>query len=144
MYPTVLNAHSGWAYIALLALVIAVVNALIGLSAKRAATQNDRRFSLFALIGAHIQFVLGLILYFVSPNGLDKIRNLGMANMSSLDRLLALEHPLINLIAVTLITIGWSKFKRASDDRKLKPVAIFYGISLVLLLSRLPWQTWFD
>ncbi|HRN99364.1 MAG TPA: hypothetical protein PLA69_08665, partial [Flavobacterium sp.] len=63
MYKFFLEAHSGWAYIALIALVIAVVNALIGLSQKRVFTANDRRIALFGLIGAHVQFALGMVLY---------------------------------------------------------------------------------
>lgn len=143
MYSTVLTIHCVWAYATLLTLIIAVANAFIGLSSNRVATQNDRRLSLFALIAAHLQFVFGLVLYFVSPNGIQKIQALGMGGMSAMDRLLALEHPLINLIGVVLITIGWSKYKKAAEDKKLKPIAIFYGIGLVLFLSRLPWQNWF-
>src|SRR5690606_29081431 len=111
MYDFILKAHSGWAYVALIVLVIAVVNALIGLSAKNPFTAKDKRISMFALIGAHVQFVFGLLFYFVSPNGLAKIKAVGMSGMSSIDRLLALEHPLVNLIAIILITVGWSKHK---------------------------------
>jgi hypothetical protein len=142
MYSFILNAHSGWAYIALIALVIAIANAFIGLSQKRVFGANDRRLALFGLIGAHVQFALGLVLYFVSPNGLDKIRALGMGGMNSFDRLLALEHPLINLIAIILITIGWSKHKRS--ETKFRSIAIFYALGLLLLLSRIPWSTWFS
>lgn len=144
MYNFVLKAHSGWAYIALIVLLIAVINALIGFSAKNPFTPKDRRISMFALIGAHVQFVFGLILYFVSPNGLAKIKAVGMGGMSAMDRLLALEHPLINLIAIILITIGWSKHKRAADGSKFKSIAIFYTLGLILLLSRIPWSLWFS
>ena len=143
MYDFILKAHSGWAYIALIMLVIAVVNALIGLSAKNPFTVKDKRISMFALLSAHIQFVFGIILYFVSPNGLQKIQALGMSGMSSIDRLLAVEHPVVNLIAITLITIGWSKHKRAADEKKFKSITIFYSIGLLLLLSRIPWSLWF-
>lgn len=142
MYEFILKAHSGWAYIALILLVIAVVNAFIGISAKNPFTPKDRRISMFALIAAHIQFVFGLALYFTSPNGLDKIKAVGMSGMSAMDRLLALEHPLVNLIAIVLITVGWSKHKRVADALKFKQIAVFYVLGLVLLLSRIPWQLW--
>ncbi len=141
MYKMILAAHSGWAYIALLVVVIATVNALIGASSKKPFGDNDRRLALFALIATHIQFVIGLLLYFTSPNGLDKINAVGMGGMSAMDRLLALEHPLVNIIAVILITVGWSKHKKA--DNKFKPFAIFYTIAALLVLSRIPWQNWF-
>ena len=141
MYKMVLAAHSGWAYVALLVVIIATVSALIGFSTKKTFGDNDRRLALFALIAVHIQFVIGLLLYFTSPNGLEKITTVGMAGMSAMDRLLALEHPLVNVIAVVLITVGWSKHKRT--DNKFKPFAIFYTIAALLLLSRIPWQNWF-
>lgn len=143
MYNFVLKAHSGWAYIALIVLVIAVINALIGLSAKNPFTPKDRRISMFALIGAHVQFVFGLILYFVSPKGFQMLQA-GISNLTSEQRLLALEHPLINLIAIILITIGWSKHKRAGDESKFRSIAVFYTLGLVFLLSRIPWSLWFS
>ena len=135
--------HSAWAYLALLMLVIAVINAVIGLLSKKEFTSKDRKIALFALIAIHIQFLVGIILYFVSPNGLQMIKAVGMGGLTTESRLLALEHPLINIIAITLITIGWSKHKRLSNsESKFKTFAIFYGLGLVLILSRIPWKIW--
>ena len=141
-YKIILEAHSGIAYVALITIAIAVINSFIGISAKNEFKPKDRRIALFALIATHIQFVFGLILYFVSPNGLAKIKALGMGGMQTYDRLLALEHPLVNLIAIVLITIGWSSHKKADETKKFKKIAIFYALGLILLLSRIPWQTW--
>jgi hypothetical protein len=142
MYKFILNLHSGWAYIALFAVLIAFINAYAGFATKRVFSARDKRISLFGLVAVHLQFVFGLALYFVSPNGMDKIQKVGMGGMSAVDRLLALEHPLINLIAITLITIGWSRHKRAAEGSKFKGIAILYGLGLLLLLSRIPWQNW--
>ena len=143
MYKFILQMHSGWAYVALILLIIAIINAFIGLSSKNPFTLKDRRISLFALVGAHLQVAFGILLYFVSPNGFDKIQTVGMAGMSAMDRLLALEHPVINLIAIILITVGWSRHKRAADEKKFKAIAIYYTAALVLLLIRIPWENWF-
>lgn len=143
MYNFIQKFHSGWAYLALLILVIAVVNSLIGLSAKKEFTLKDRKIALFALIAIHIQFLVGIILYFVSPNGLQMIKAVGMGGFTTESRLLALEHPLINIIAITLITIGWSKHKKLlTGESKFKTFSIFYGLGLVLILSRIPWKIW--
>ena len=141
-YKIILEAHSGIAYVALLTIAIAVINSIIGISAKNEFKPKDRRIALFALIATHIQFVFRLILYFVSPNGLAKIKAVGMGGMQAYDRLLALEHPLVNLIAIVLITVGWSSHKRADENKKFKKIAVFYALGLILLLSRIPWQTW--
>ncbi|MFV8331655.1 hypothetical protein ACNQGO_07170 [Flavobacterium sp. ZT3P35] len=143
MYNFIQKFHSGWAYLALLILVIAVVNSLIGMSSKKEFTLKDRKIALFALIAIHIQFLVGIILYFVSPNGLQMIKAVGMGGLTTESRLLALEHPLINIIAITLITIGWSKHKKLlTSESKFKTFSIFYGLGLVLILSRIPWKIW--
>ncbi|PKB16889.1 hypothetical protein [Flavobacterium sp. 5] len=139
MYTILQKAHSGWAYIALLVLVISVINAILGMSSKKEFTAKDRKIALFGLIGTHVQLLFGLILYFVSPLGLASF---GQMSDKAL-RLTSLEHPLINVIAITLITIGWSKHKRATtSESKFKGFAIFYGLGLVLILSRIPWSLW--
>jgi hypothetical protein len=139
MYTILQKAHSGWAYIALLVLVIAVINATIGLTSKKEFTAKDRKIALFGLIGTHVQLLFGLILYFVSPLGLS---SLGQMSDKAL-RLTSLEHPLINIIAITLITIGWSKHKKlTTSESKFKTFAIFYGLGLLLILSRIPWSMW--
>ena len=140
MYTILQKAHSGWAYIALLVLVIAVVNTIIGMSSKKEFTAKDRKIALFGLIGIHVQLLIGLILYFVSPLGLASFGQ--MADKAL--RLTSLEHPLINIIAIALITIGWSKHKKlTTSESKFKTFSIFYGLGLVLILSRIPWSLWF-
>ena len=141
-----LNVHSYLAYVVLAILIIAVVNALIGLAGNRMFTLEwDFRISLFALIFSHIQLLIGLILYFVSPSGLNAIRQFGMGGLTPLARLLALEHPLTNILAVVLITIGWSRHKKFMEGKKkFKAIALLYGLGLLLLLSRIPWGLWFN
>jgi hypothetical protein len=140
MYTILQKFHSGWAYVALLVLVIAVINAIIGMSSKKEFTAKDRKIALFGLIGIHVQLLIGLILYFVSPLGLASF---GQMSDKAL-RLTSLEHPLINIIAITLITIGWSKHKRATtSEAKFKGFTLFYGLGLVLILSKIPWSLWF-
>ena len=144
MYTALQTAHSVFAYIVLAVLFFAAVNAISGLISKRFFTAKDLRLSLFAMILSHMQLLIGLVLYFVSDKGLkafqitDAIKNSGL-------RLTMLEHPLTNIIALFLITIGWSKHKKEeSHNGKYKKIAVFYTIGLVLILSRLPWASWFN
>lgn len=144
MYEFIQKFHSGWAYIALLLLVVAVVNSFIGMASKKEFTAKDRKIAILGLIGTHTQLLIGLILFFVSPNGLNMIRAFGMGGLTTESRLLAVEHPLINIIAITLITIGWSKHKKlTTSESKFKTFSIFYGLGLLLILSRIPWSKWF-
>lgn len=141
MYNTILSVHSYLAYAALGLLFIATINAIFGLTSKGLFKSKDRSISLFALIVCHMQLLAGLILYFVSPLGLESFGQMKEAAL----RLTSLEHPLINIIASALITIGWSKHKKEeSNNGKFKKIAIFYTLGLLLILSRLPWANWLN
>jgi hypothetical protein len=60
-------------------------------------------------------------------------------------RLALVEHPLTMIIGVALITIGFSRSKRAETDKaKNRNILIFFLIGLVLMLSRIPYQAWFN
>ncbi|WP_430905968.1 hypothetical protein [Maribacter sp. 2-571] len=146
MYETIQSVHSYLAYIVLALLFLAVANALTGWFGNRVFNlSKDFRLSLFALILSHIQLVVGLILFFSSPNGLKAIQTLGMGGLNAPSRLLAVEHPFINIIAIVLITIGWSRHKKFMEgEKKFKSIAIFYGLGLLCILSRIPWGQWFN
>lgn len=140
----VLDLHSYWAFAVLVFLVLAILNSFIGLSSKRAFLPKDRQIAMLALIFTHVQFLIGLVLLFVSAK-MDAAKQLGMGGVMKNPELrkLLVEHPAINLIAIILITVGWSTHKRAEDSTvKFKKIAIFYAIGLVLLLSRIPWDQW--
>lgn len=144
MYQVVKSLHSYWAYLVLLVLIVATFNAIIKTFADKEYVANDFRKSLFTLIVSHIQLLIGLVLYFVSPR-LQLFSELGMGEVmkDSVNRLYLVEHPFINIIAVALITIGYSKHKKKLTSKlKLKTIAIFYSIALILFLSRIPWNVW--
>ena len=144
MNQALLNVHSYLAYAALALLVLASINAILGLTSKKLFTDKDLRISLFTMIICHIQLLVGLIVYFVSEKGFKAFAIEGAMKNSEL-RLTMLEHPLINIIALALITIGWSKHKKEeSNNGKFKKIAVLYSIGLVLILSRLPWASWFN
>jgi hypothetical protein len=137
-YELLQKLHSWWAYLALILLFLAVINAVLGYAGKKLFQPKDLRISLFALIFTHIQLVLGLILYIVSPYGLD---SLGQMKDPAI-RLTSMEHPLINIVALALITIGWSKHKKVDNSLKFQKIMIFYGLGLLLILIRIPWSSW--
>lgn len=144
MYDVVLNLHSYWAYLVLIVLIITVVNALIKMFGDKEYGAKDFRLALFTLIVSHIQLLIGLVLYFVSPR-LQAFNELGMGGVmkDAVNRLYLVEHPFMNIIAIALITIGYSKHKKKLTSKgKIKPIAIFYTIALLFFLSRIPWNTW--
>ncbi len=137
------NIHSYWSYIVLGVLVIAILNAFIGRFSDKPFTIKDLRISLFALIVTHIQLLIGLTLYFVSPRFSAWQEGMGAIMGDSTLRLYLIEHPVTNILAVVLITMGWSMHKRQTKSRKrFMRIGLFYLMGLVLLLSRFPWSEW--
>ena len=143
MYIYLKTVHSYWAFFVLFILVAAIVNAFIGRYMGKEFSTKDLRISLFGLIFSHIQLLIGLILYFVSP-WFDQWAAIGMGVMKDAQaRLYLVEHPITNILAIVLITIGWSMHKRQSESsKKFLRIILFYSLGLLLLLSGIPWSTW--
>ncbi|AEH00654.1 hypothetical protein [Lacinutrix sp. 5H-3-7-4] len=143
MLSTVKFLHSYWAYLVFVMMIIATANALIKHFGKKEYEAKDFRIALFTLIVSHIQLLIGIVLWFVSDYfGENTVKEV-MGNSAL--RSNAVEHPLTMLIAVALITIGYSKHKKKlTSAGKLKPLAIFYTIALILVIIKLPWQQWFS
>jgi uncharacterized membrane protein YkvI len=143
MYTGLQHLHSGLAYLVLLALIVCIIYTMVGALSGKIFSEKDRKIALIALILTHVQFLIALILYFVSPLGFSNLSGETMGNSTA--RLYALEHPLINLIAVALITIGYSRAKKLSESKsRFRSLYLFFGIGFILILSRIPWAAWLN
>jgi predicted acyltransferase len=128
--------------LALGALVLVILWALVGTLSGREFQERDRKIALIAFILCHLQLLVGLILYFVSPIGYSLLSGVG-AMSDAAARLTALEHPLINIVAIVLITIGYSRAKKLESAKaKFRSIYMLYAVGLVLILSRIPWTNW--
>jgi hypothetical protein len=142
MYTGLQHTHSGLAYLALLALVLVIIWALVGALSGRDFQEKDRKIALIAFILCHIQLLVGLILYFVSPLGFSLLAG-GGAMADATARLTALEHPLINILAIVLVSVGFIRAKKLeSSTAKFRSIYMLYAVGLVLILSRIPWANW--
>ena len=134
--------HSYWAYLVFLMMVIATANALIKFFGKKEYSAKDFRIALFTLIVSHIQLLIGIVLWFTQ----DYFGEASMKDVMSNSALRsnAVEHPIAMILAVVFITMGYSKHKKKlTSAAKLKPLAIFYTLALILVLAKIPWSTWF-
>jgi len=112
MYNFLLMAHSGWRYLALLALVIAVVKYLMGWLGNGGWGKLDRQIGLIASIVVDIQLLLGLILWPIA----------WMDHPLSTTR--GMEHPVWMIIAIAAMHIGQARVKKAADGDKARTAAI--------------------
>lgn len=141
MYTGFQHLHSWFAYLLLAILVFVFGYVLINYFNDKSFTEKVRKSALVGLIVAHLQLLIGLVLYFISPMGLSNFS--GEAMGDSMARLFMLEHPLTMLIGIILITVGYSKAKNGTEDAsRYKNILIYYGIGLFLILLRIPWSVW--
>ena len=131
MYEGLLHAHSGLRWVVLLLIIINVFNAIGGLGGGKVFSSGDKKLSLFALIFTHLQAVLGLSLYFISP----KVEFGANTMSNSVFRFFTVEHTIMMLIAIVLVTLA----NRAAKQGNVKKVFWLYFISLIIILAAIPW-----
>src|SRR5690625_1254997 len=115
MYTGFKHLHSFIAYILLSVFIFSILFTLFRLIQKKSFSDLQMKVAVGGLISMHLQLLVGLVLYLVSTMGLFNLMS-GEAMQNSLSRLYALEHPLIILIAVVLVTVGYRKVKKPGDD----------------------------
>ena len=140
MYIGLLHLHSALRYVVVILLIVAILKAFAGWFGNKSYTEGDRKLALFTMISVHLQLVIGLILYFISPVVQSALADMGAAMQDTELRFWAVEHISTNIIGIILITIGYSTAKRASVDKaKFMRTAILYLIGFVLIMSAIPW-----
>jgi len=133
MYPFLLNLHAGLRYVVLVLIAIALLRAILAWFGKKPYSESYRKINLFAMISAHTQFLVGLILYFYSP--FVKLSTMGETMKDSALRYWTVEHVAMMLFAVVLITIGHSRSKKATDDTsKHRAITLFYGLAVLIIV----------
>jgi len=140
--------HSYWAYLVLFLLILTVLNALVAWIKKRPFKKSDYKIGLFAMIATHIQLLIGLFVFFFSEK-FTTLKEIGMAATMKNEafRKVVVEHPVAMLLAVILVTIGWSRHKKKTESTgKFKSFFIFYTLALALVIYMIPadfWKTFF-
>ena len=139
MYAIIKTVHSYWTIFVLIMLIVAILNSIRGKVFGKNFEAIDLRLSLFGLIFSHIQLLIGLILYFISPRFYQWV-SMGMVIIkNSESRLYLLENPIINILAIVIISIGWSMHKRQNiSSKKFFRIVLFYSLGLILLLRITP------
>jgi hypothetical protein len=131
MYQGLLHSHSGLRYLVLLLMVAVIVKSLLGFTNQKPFQSLDRKLSLWLLITTHLQFVLGLWLYFVSPFvqwGDNTMKEAGL-------RYWAVEHLVGMLVAIALTTIAHATAKRMTNDTaKHRRLFVFNTLALIVII----------
>lgn len=135
MYNGMLHTHSGLRWIALILILAAIGNAMMNRKGSSYA-KKDRLLNLFSMVTLHVQLLIGLYLYFTSTK---VVFSKGwMAD--DIKRFFGMEHFLLMILAIVVITIGRRKAENATDAaQKHQLIFKWFTIGLVLILAGIPW-----
>jgi hypothetical protein len=136
MYSILVTTHSVLRWILLISLVLTLIYAAFNRAGKQPFNNSIKNLSATTVRLLHLQLLVGIILYFISP----KVIFSGMAMKAHLSRFFLVEHLTGMLIAVILITIGYSKAKKMiSDQKKYNTILIYYTIGFLAIMAAIPW-----
>jgi len=141
MYLLVLATHSLIRWFVLVSLVFAIFRAYRGWLLNKPFLKFDNIVRHITATIAHVQLIIGLWLYFISPIVAYFLYNFSTAVHNRQVRFFGMEHVTMMLTGIILITIGSAKAKRKTTDKeKFKTMAIWFTIALLVILSSVPWS----
>lgn len=141
MYDTLLVIHSVLRWLLLIGLLIAIYKAYQGWFSNKPFLKSDNTLRLVTATIAHVQLLVGVGLYLVSPIISTFLNTFSDSMSNSEMRFFGMEHSFMMLLAIVFITIGSSKAKRKTTDKaKFKTIAIWFTIALIVILVAIPWS----
>jgi hypothetical protein len=130
------HSHSGLRWLFLAVLIASVFLSFYYLIRKQGLPVTGKRISDITVKIAHIQFLLGIILYFVSPKVVFSMESM----KSPILRFYLVEHFAAMVIAIIFITIGFQRMKKVwPSPLSSKRIFWFYLVGLILVLALIPW-----
>jgi DMSO/TMAO reductase YedYZ heme-binding membrane subunit len=135
MYSGLAHAHSGLRWLVLVLLVAAIITAFSNFKGNSFEKRHKITY-LLALVFTHIQLLIGLALYLLSPKVIFSAEMMSQTAA----RFYTIEHLTLMLLSIVLITVGYSRSKRSESIKgKHTSIAIFYLLGLIAVLLGIPW-----
>lgn len=139
MYYQLLTLHSIARWLVLITLVVSVIAAFKGLTDGRPFSRKDNALRHWTATTAHIQLMIGMILYTQSPVVKYFWKNTRAASSFDITFYSAI-HAALMLSAIVVLTIGSALAKRRSTDKdKFRTMLIWFSIALIIILLAIPW-----
>jgi len=136
LHQVLVHIHSGLRWLVLIFIIVVILMAVVNLKNKFSKNHPLGIFIKPSLIFMHIQLLIGLVLYFISP----KVVFAGSSMKDGVLRFFLVEHILLMVIAVILVTAGYVKSKKSADfKKKNRTLVIYYSFALLLILLAIPW-----
>lgn len=139
MYSFFLVCHSAIRWFVLGSLIYAIFTALSGLRLKKKFSPKANAIRHWTATIAHIQLLIGMVLYIQSPIVLAKT-NVGSVSMANPHVFFKYIHISLAIVAIVLITIGSAKAKRMQEDQaKYQTMLRWFSAALLIILIAIPW-----
>jgi hypothetical protein len=140
MYFILITLHSIFRWAVVISLLFAIYRGLRGWTGQHLFSPVDNTVRHVTATIAHIQLMLGYVLYFNSPL-VAYFRAHYHDALKQLDFLFfGLLHIILMTISVIVITIGSSMAKRQSNDRdQFRTMATWFIIGLIIIFIAIPW-----
>lgn len=133
MFFTFIHSILGWSTLALT--LISIILAI--LHRNNDFTKKDKLLFTITMSVVHLQLIVGFVVYALS----SKVAFSGEMIKHAILRFFTMEHPLLMILGIVLLTIGTMKSSRSKDSKsKFKFIYVFYSIALLLFLARIPWE----
>ena len=140
MYVYILAFHSLVRWFLLVGLVYAIYRSYKGWLTNAPYTAFDNKVRHYSATVAHIQLVLGLWLYIISPLTTYFLHHFSEAVHDREIRFFGMEHISMMLLGIIVITVASILSKRQqSDTAKFKVLALGYTLALLIIISSVPW-----
>lgn len=130
------HTHSGLRWVLLVLFVLAIYR-FFKEGYRGNKSTKTMLYGKLTVIVAHIQTLLGLVLYFfLSP----KVHFEAAAMKNTFQRFYLVEHISMMLLAVILLTIAWLKGKKKLETSAgARYLFIWFIVALVIILAAIPW-----
>ncbi|MFN5381000.1 MAG: hypothetical protein ACK5CD_08535 [Bacteroidota bacterium] len=141
MYSGLLHTHNLLRWFVLIFALVAIYRYVTGLTGKKTFTSSDNMWGALYVGSLHLQLVIGLILYFfLSPITEFAMKDMGRTMKDPVLRFWGVEHISMMILAVVIAQVGRiiSK-KKQTDEQKFRIGAVYFTISLLLILMSIPW-----
>ena len=136
IYEWILQLYSLWAILTLTIIFYTILRFFFKAYHNKVFKSTDLRVALFGLIFSNIQFVIGAILYFLSPKFSWWQNGIGQIFQNEEYFFYLVKRPFLIVLAILSITIGWSLFKKAKTEKtRFVRLGIFNLIGFLLLLA---------
>ena len=139
MYTGLLHLHHWMPFLWLLLILVVLVQNFLVWKSDREFTTSLKRQNTITIVLTHIQVTVGLVM--LIGFNMDMFSDMGTLMGDAAMRFKYVEHPTTMLLGAVLITIGNAKSKRQEAAKsKAKTVVIWFGIGLLLIALRFPWE----